>query len=377
MHEAPDRAQVVKTFGKEAADFIELAASLGWKCVFNNTGTSVALIPHTGDAPAQRIHLSSRNKGGGLMRKYAKRLAKGADQRLVNVAVHIAEDDKMTMDEKQAAQLSLGKMFLEEDPEQRKVLPAEPKKERFVKPAAVTPAAVAEKVKKERHVISERPALMHYSLSNKGGQSYPSKTTIERRWSDGAVDYVCAVPTCDAGPRKDRRSFGGSHWAMHVRKGEAEPVDVEEMRKNRVDDPSYTETAWSRKQTYRDKRVADLTEMLKAVDLKSITPEDLAAMLVEFLSDDSGGGGGNSEPLTDEQIIDKIRTLVDRGTYAEQETALAEQRRTLDDFIESSAKREDELLQQVLEAEQKTALVESHLQALRDLVNQSHLGTEE
>lgn len=374
MHDAPDRAQIVKTFGKEAADFIEVAASLGWTCLFNNTGTSVTLVPAVEDAPAHRIHLSSRNKGGGLMKKYAKRLAKFASPGAVDVAVAIAQAD-LPFEVARNLQTGLGRMALDSEGGME-VMPDEPKKERFVKPAAVTPAAVAAKVKKERHVISERPALMHYSLTNKGGQSYPSKTTIERRWSDGAIDYVCAVSTCGE-VSENRRAFSGPHWGMHVRKGEAQPVDGEEMRKNVVDDPTYTETAWSRKQSLREKRIKELKTMLDAVDLKKITPDDLAEMIMDFLGDSTSGGGGASEPLTDEQIIDRIRSLVDRGTYAEQENLLAEQRRAMDELIEAAAEREEELAQKVLEAEQETIAVKSHLEALRDLVNQSLTGTEE
>lgn len=365
MHDAPDRAQVVKTFGKEAADFMEVAASLGWKCLFNNTGTSLTLVPAQNDAPSNRIHLSSRNKGGGLMKKYAKKLAKYADLDSLAV-IEIAHDAGLPFDVVQA----LGRMALVEDEDAITVLPEEKPKERFVKPAAVTPAAVAEKVKKERHVISERPALMHYSLTqSKGGQSYPSKTTVERRWSDGAVDYICAIATCDAGPREDRRSFGGPHWAMHVRNGEAEAVDSDEARRSLVDDPTYTEPAWSRKSTLKQRRTAELQEMLSGVDLKKISPEDLAALIVDFLGD-SGGGSNNGKPLTDEQVLDRIRSLVDRGTYAEQEAALLEAEKQIEAVTSYATQREEELLQKVLEAEQSAIKSKSHLDALRDLINE-------
>lgn len=367
MHDAPDRAQVVKTFGKEAADFIEVAASLGWKALFNSTGTSVTLAPpEKNDTPNQRIHLSSRNKGGGLMKKYAKRLAKLGEADAVTTLSEM-HDAGMPFEVVQV----LGQLRLHEEAVQ---MEPEAPKERFVKPAAVTDAAVAAKVKKERHIISERPALMHYNLTQKGGQSYPSKTTVERRWSDGAVDYVCAVSTCGE-VSTNRRAFGGPHWAMHVRKGEAQPVDMEEARKSLVDDPSYTETAWTRKQSLREKRKAELTEMLKAINLAKVSVEDLAEQIMEFFGSDFVGTGGNhGEPLTDEQVLDRIRALVDRGTYAKQEEVLTSQRKEIEDLIGYAEQRETELLQKVLEAEQRAVAVETQFDALRDLINQSVTG---
>jgi uncharacterized protein YgbK (DUF1537 family) len=111
--------------------------------------------------------------------------------------------------------------------------------------------------------------------------------------------------------------------------------------------------------------------MLAGVDLANVTVDDLAAMIVEFLGDNGGGGGGSAEPMTDEQIIDRIRSLVDRGTYADQEKALLERDQRIEELMSYAEQREAELADKLLEAEQRAVASESHLQALRDLINES------
>lgn len=361
--ERPNREQVVKTFGREAAEFIEVAASLGWKVVFNNTGTSITVVSYD---ERKRLHLSSRNKGGGLFRKYSKTLAKFAEPDRAGTVIALSETD-LPHEVKREVNLMLGAIELNRE-DGAVVLPEEPKKERFVP----TPAAVAERVKDKRHIVSERPAMMHLrpGTDKRPGKSYPSLTTIERRWSDGSIDYACAVPTCGE-TSENRLAFRGPHWAMHVRKGEAEPVDDDKSRRGAVDDPSYTESAYSRKQSLKEKRRRELSELLKGINLAEISEEDLADQIMEYLESQMGGGGGGPlEPLTPEQIIDRIRTLVDTGTYSEQEQAIRERDQQIEELMAYAEERETALQTDLLEAKQHAALAEARLEALRDLINE-------
>ncbi len=389
-NDLPARSQVVKTFGAEAADFLEQAAALGWRIMLNSTNTSITLVPY--DNGPKKIHLSSRNKNKGALRKHIKTLVRFADPACIAVADELAASDSIP-EEAKSLLLQLhgleqlgrdgGVIQMHDDEEEttkkdqrrqakREAAAAleaqiEAKKEQTM-PAVPPPTQVAERVAQERRIVSERPTLMHHTIGQRGGRSYPSQTTNERHYSDGTVEFVCR---CCGETSENRRAFGGAHWAMHVRKGEAEAVDYNENLKNLVDDPNYTEPAWTRKATLREKRTIELKNLLDGLDLATITAEDLAKEIMEFLGDNgTGGGGGKAEPLTDSQVLDRIRTLVDRGTYADQEKAIFERDQQIEDLMSYSEQREQELAEKLLMAEQRATKAEATMGAFFELVQE-------
>lgn len=356
--EALDRAQMIKTFGKDAADFVEDAVLLGWKVLVNSTGTSITLKPY--DDSAKRIHLSSRNRTKGGLRKHIRVLVKYADPARVS-GVSKALEDKNLSREARTQVLTIMSKTLGEVAEVEH-MQSEPPKERFVKPEVEkVQQQAAKKVQQERHIVSERPHLMHKRL----GKSYPSKTTIERRWSDGVIDYVCAVPTC--GMVSDNHlSFRGAHWAMHVRKGEGQPFDIKETQAV-VDDPSYTEHAWTRKAALRAQRREALIALLKQINFQTLDVEVLADQVIEFYAPREGDADDKG-PLTDTQVLDRIRSLVDRGMYAEQEKAIRERDQQIEELSSYADQQMATLRKEALEAEQRAIKAESTMQALRELV---------
>lgn len=361
MKDWPSPEQITKTFGKEVPGFLSFAASAGWKVIFNNTGTSITLVPY--DNSDHRIHISARNKGRSIKRFY-KMIAKHSDPQRIAALDDIWNRKDLPQEAKDLlidfhGIASVADSF--EAMEDEAPPPPKPKKATAVEEAE---AKVAQQVKRERHIVSERPHLMHKRL----GKSYPSKTTIERRWSDGVIDYACAVPTCDK-TSDSHLSFRGAHWAMHVRNGEAEPFDEKEAAATVVDDPSYTEHAWTRKAAARQSRVDAITSLLKGIDLKKITPEELAEQIVEFLGDSVGGGGGLGAPLTDAEVIDRIRTLVDRGTYADQEKAIRDRDQQIEDLMSYAEQRERELEERALLAEQEATKAKAQWDALVEIIN--------
>lgn len=210
----------------------------------------------------------------------------------------------------------------------------------------------------DRHVVSERPWMAHQSSGSgtSHAKAYPTRSTIERLWSDGTKDYRCAYDGCEV--VKDRPKQIVTHFAAkHVRFGNLEkqgrPTEL-------VDDPNFEGTGLTRKVRPRKSRIDALARHLEGLDLSALNAEELAEETLTFLAELSNSGSSLSqerEPLTPEQIITRIRTLVDPGTYVEQQEVLEERDLQI------------ALLEEELENERlKYATLEGNLQALKDLV---------
>lgn len=172
-------------------------------------------------------------------------------------------------------------------------------------------------------LISERPWLAHHGLGSKGvGLSYESLCVIERRWSDGSIDYRCASTTkCDyehKAPRSVARHYGAS-----VTAGKHPKIGKHPRRDQLLVDSSYNEPAWTRPVTDRVDRLrreihralAKIWDQLHDVHDR----DDLATRLAEVMVEARGEHDPeHHEPLTPEQTIERIRRLVDDGSYARQ-----------------------------------------------------------
>lgn len=362
INEPEDLLPLRRSLGQDATDFIAMALALGWQVSRRGAGSnaSVNLIA-PGDPTPKRLHLSGKNKGKGSLDSMVKTLIRYAHPDQVRAVVEANEHDPAMR--KRIERNILIRGALEDIAEMdENVQETEPEVEVPAEPAPEPPAPE----KPKRFIVSERPALMHYSLTGKGGRSYPSKTAIERRWSDGQVDYACAVPTCDA-TSENKRSFGGQHWAMHVRNGEATPVDREEIRNSLVDDPTYTEPSHTRVQVSPKDLILGI---LGEYDLATIDPEFLAEQLAKRLFPEPQEDRGPStpqEPLTAEQMIDRIRRMIDNGHYSDQERIIQNQaeqlQRAWDDISAVSWARD--------EAARRAERAENNLRALADLIGEA------
>jgi hypothetical protein len=245
-------------------------------------------------------------------------------------------------------------------------------------------AQVAKKaVTEERHIVSSHPYLSH---KNKGsdtrpGKSYESQTIIERKWSDGVVDYVCKFGDYSG----DNPNSITSHWRKHTRAGEVDVVgNWADAGIPLVDDPTYTKSAYSKapftreepavieEKDYnpREDRVESLAEEL-LVAIKDGDMSDLQGLAIELARrsltwvHDQQGTGEPREPETPEEILNKIRSLVDRGEYARMRQAALEAEEMAD---EAQARAE--------RAEKRNEKLKSDLGTLRDLLS-SVSGDEE
>jgi hypothetical protein len=176
-----------------------------------------------------------------------------------------------------------------------------------------------------RHVASRRPWLARQGSHRKKGTTslYESGAVVEVTFTDGSKTYECSVPECDY--TSDNPRSVSSHFRGHVRSGEAEPV-------GHLARPSVA----------KDVPVEDFADSFPG---KAYEPSDrLIRALMDFLAEKGDMGGleetaiaaltwfrtrpdledaeaRTPEPLTDGQILAKIRLLVG-GRDPETEEAL-------------------------------------------------------
>ena len=209
-----------------------------------------------------------------------------------------------------------------------------------------------------RYIMAEGPMIAHRSQ----GRGYPSPTTIERRWSDGEVDYACAYEGCDY--TATGRMGVSSHWRAHG-------VPADRYRPASIvtppHDPAYKREGY----TPRADRVAALARVLQAAlesgDIDWSDPaaaaETLAAEALAWAHEQSTSSGllaAEREPLTAEERLDMIRNMLDDGLYLSQRNEIADLRA-----------RTAELEAMAEEAETARQAAEDDLQAIHDLTGKS------
>lgn len=203
----------------------------------------------------------------------------------------------------------------------------------------------------ERRVISERPMRAKSSE----GRGYDSKIAIERLWSDGSTDYKCVE--CDYTNTK-RLSIRG-HWNKHSKKTE----------RPRETYPAEIPNA----ATYapRKDRVDALAEAIAALLAGGETDAKVIAQrALEWVHEQGTKGSGlaeEREPMTADEVLFRIRSMLDDGTVVKQREEIEELKQRLDDAEELA-----------MEAEARADRAQSTLKALVELASESaNEGTKE
>lgn len=200
-----------------------------------------------------------------------------------------------------------------------------------------------------RTVLSVLPYMAHKSPSAAGGTRYQSQAVKERRWSDGTVDYVCAWDECSY-EHKNLHSV-----ARHFARKKDHGVVGERAL---VRDLEYLEPMSKRQIDRIDRLQARIEAAITGLDP---TADDftrqLAVRMVSALAESTDGG--MPEPLTPEQIVERVRQLVDNGAYlAAQESA-----RSMAEEVES-------LRLQLATAEDRAQRAEDRWGALRSIMDE-------
>lgn len=274
---------------------IQSAVAMGWKFLLKTDGTStlVAPAPHE----KQQIHLSVRHTSAPI-NQMTRRVMKYGNPLLVPDAT---SQESLT----RYAQRTIENWDKASATEQ--VVP-EPVSE------PVAPEPIEEERTPVRRIINTQPMI-----SKRGGtEGYASDIATQREYDDGSMDYLCV--RCDyVGSRPLAMA---SHWKKHVH-------EDERNRGNHVgvivpiERSAYQPT---------EERLESLAEaMAKAMEqgINWSDPEEACKQLAyAALSWDndrrSRSEGGMRDPLSDTEILNRIRSLVDNGLYEAQRETNAE-----------------------------------------------------
>jgi hypothetical protein len=201
--------------------------------------------------------------------------------------------------------------------------------------------------------VSRAPWRARRVSNPKGGVVYDSDAVVEVRYSDGSVRWECAFGcgyTHESNPRSVAAHFGKAH----TMKGESAPA---EGGRERID-PTYTEPITHRDYTPTERLIRLLQHAIEEAMDGSWTTRDLAVAVLRWQHERVGEGGEPrpSEPLTDSQIVERIRLMLDTGESVEQERKVA--------ALEAEVRLAEHAL---LVMEQRATKAEGTLNALAEL----------
>lgn len=339
-----DPSVIPSGFNSTARDTMRLGVSLGWKLLVTNGGHCTLIAP----PPNERITINvSQRKSDGPVKGIRAKLHKYASPYLA-----VADDGSNVVSSAQRALANEDRAAAKRAAEAKKKYEAD---QEAAKQAAVAaadgamdsvrtePAFISadedlvlpddEPVRHEPPTEADRAARTIVRtgpmISRKGSRrGYTSEVATEREWSDGTIEYVCSVVDCTSGPDggpyvTENRLGVGPHRKVHLHSGEVERFDQSKALSLDVPEvePAYTKTYTPRDDRLRSLALALLGKLIAlGPDLTDNEKADaLAAVALEWSHERTGLGLGTSgEPLTDEQVLARIRSLVDNGLYQRQ-----------------------------------------------------------
>jgi hypothetical protein len=183
--------------------------------------------------------------------------------------------------------------------------------------------------------VTLRPWLAKKQPGKQGGKTYESEAVLERTWPDGRVDYLCSKPDC--GYESDNPRGVAAHYGKaHTLKGETPPASQDGAVHI---DAGYTEPTTTRDYRPTQRLIDALAEFLTEHSWDNT--DELAVLMLEWAHyrDDIEHIERTFAPLTDTDIVNRIRFLVGQPDQSEQIEILNE---TVDILSREVARLKDE-----------------------------------
>jgi hypothetical protein len=166
-------------------------------------------------------------------------------------------------------------------------------------------------------VLSILPWVAKRGTKGDIGRGYESEATLERKWSDGTVDYVCSWPGCDYTshtPIAVSRHYGAS-------RSHDKPAAQEQV---------FKIEPWTVEPRSRIGRLAQEINLALVHCREDMGREELAHCIAKAIIENRDANkqtrtDHEGEPLTPEQLLERIRVMVDDGSYGRRLAAEAEQ----------------------------------------------------
>lgn len=358
-----DRSLIPNYLKKECREIIEAAVMLGWK-MHISSGNSVTIV-----APEEKkkYHFSASGRASNSIPRIRRDVVRFADPTKLLLVDSMAGTDNKDIWMAASAMLPhLGdegtvidhRPELEREAEaerQRKEAAAEERARR--KAAAPLRSSMGDRDDEpnsthqravsqgNRHIVSEGP------MRAKAGDrsAYDSEVTIQRLWSDGTKDYKCVK--CDYWSTQ-RQSVAAHNARKHPGVTSPRPATYQAV----VTDA----TVYAPRQTRID-ALADIIAGLIAQG--GVTdPKVVAKTALTWVHDQHRKGTEFSEdvePRTPDEVLNRIRTLLDDGTRLRETLRLSE--------LETRVLEAEERAEQ---AEQRAAQAKSTLRAFMDLASE-------
>jgi hypothetical protein len=197
-------------------------------------------------------------------------------------------------------------------------------------------------------VVSLVPWKAKLASNPKGGKVYDSAATMERRWSNGYVDYLCALKGC--GYSSDNARSVSTHYGKaHTVNGEGTPYA--EAEKVVSLDMDYLEPGYRRDVNLEPQRaynpqerlVSALTDWLSENWTKELSMEEVSTLFLTWAHErpDLEHIERETRPLTDEEIVTRIREIVGQPIAVELKEAKALIDQLQAEIAQRTAERDD------------------------------------
>lgn len=333
---------------------VYMAAEAGW-LARNTAGGAVLLTSPVN--PQQKITVGDQMRDS-VLRSSLRKIRKWGDP----LKVALIED---------LVQQNHGTIPLEE---WQKVLGKDGPAFTGIVPVAPEPEPVGPRKHHEREPEPETPAPSLVSSSPwlaKGGDGtryYESETVVEQHWSDGSVNYRCAKQGCDYAaplPNPVARHFSNSR--DHQTSG---------VRPPRMQGEPYVEQ--HRSPEARAKRLAqELIAALAEVDVNRNDTEGLAQAMAQRIVAMRDAQKRTEEEargeMTPEQILERIRQMVDQGEYLKRIREVRErdeQIARMEQELQQAREQSGEVEERWLETEHRLNKLQGEWDALVEMVSQ-------
>lgn len=343
-----DQSLIPAHLKKDSRDIIQVAVRLGWK-FHRTTGTGCSLVA-PGEPSPKRIHFGA-TRATRSTRHMMKDVIRYADPTLLYLAAN--RDNLPPGWSMLIPTLEEGSVDDRPQPTETRSRPV-PKTEE-PEPVHSVKSEESEDTKAEPHIVSEARMLAKHNAN----EGYYSPTTIERKWSDGSKDYACTTEGCDF-TSPNRASVGAHYGKAHSRDGRARPLPATF--------PAVVPEAT--KYGPRQSRIDALAAVLASGEMSD--PAEVARTALVWVHEQTKHRtqhAAETEQMTAEEALDRIRALLDQGQYR----ALQEQVQFAEGEVETLRERlarvESEMQAQVEAERARADRAQSNLRALSDLLN--------
>lgn len=325
---------VLRGIPKELREHVKGAALLGWTGRKRGQGGLILHSPDGEHSVTIPITVNRVNTAKQIARDLVRWTPDEVKSRVADEAIDGQHDDDVVALASlvRQGQGAFGPAVVSgltyEQPEQTVTLPTEQvTQEPFIPEPAVT-------------IVSAEPWMARVSSDGNRANLYPSKAVIERVWSDGSTDYMCAYCMTDFVSDKPRSV--SNHYGRHTEKGETT---------GGVLDPTQFDV---KVDGYRTVRVAHLAKEIEAA-LDSIVDDQfdttvegnggLARFLATHIITDRLARGKEKveeepEAATPEEIVARMRALLLRDEHKQVQVAEAQAENLRKQIAEVEAERD-------------------------------------